>query len=567
MKNKIVSSLVVITGVFGIFTNAYCLTVGVPEAETHKGQFSVAVEQEYMFGRDLKGEDVQSVVPFVSGDAVSGDLHEAGSIQYKMKDLDRTMVNVGYQMTNNLNVYAKFGISNTNGDSVFAAENSGTWAKQNHPSVPENFGSYKTVTDKDIDNAMLGALGLKLSVPVGECTNLGFDAQYLTQRSDYGKKVSGQVFDNNGNIIPQYATSENINTVNTGKATISEWHIASSISKTVGKFVYYSGLKYSDFMLQTEDRNMYAKNNLGAFLGANVMLSKTMSLKIEGRFIDETAVTLGLTCFLPIKALEPTVMQSYRELLIEISPESVTLKSVSERDFANRKSSSTINPSNSTVQITDKAKDIVSKIGLETCKIKFDFKKVDIRDQDVAILKRVAKMIKELEPSKVRIEGHSDNLGKADINAALSQKRAEAVKNSLIAEGIDAKKLEAIGFGGTQPIADNKTRKGRSENRRVEFAFTFMNELAPTAGAAAPVAAKSQATTNFLALVAAAKAEKIKDEALKAAEVKVEESKAEQVKVEAPKVEQVKAEDSKDEPVKAKKSNMQELTAENSIVG
>ncbi|MCB9603605.1 MAG: OmpA family protein [Sandaracinus sp.] len=70
---------------------------------------------------------------------------------------------------------------------------------------------------------------------------------------------------------------------------------------------------------------------------------------------------------------------------------------------------------------------------------------------------------------RVRIEGHTDNAGNADNNVRLSQQRAEAVRDALVALGIAAERLNAQGFGPNQPIGDNTTSEGRALNRRVEF--------------------------------------------------------------------------------------------------
>jgi outer membrane protein OmpA-like peptidoglycan-associated protein len=70
---------------------------------------------------------------------------------------------------------------------------------------------------------------------------------------------------------------------------------------------------------------------------------------------------------------------------------------------------------------------------------------------------------------KIAIEGHTDNVGKAEINQSLSEKRAAAVKAYLIGKKVDAARLSSVGYGPAQPVADNATAEGRAKNRRVEF--------------------------------------------------------------------------------------------------
>jgi outer membrane protein OmpA-like peptidoglycan-associated protein len=69
----------------------------------------------------------------------------------------------------------------------------------------------------------------------------------------------------------------------------------------------------------------------------------------------------------------------------------------------------------------------------------------------------------------VEISGHTDSKGKAKINQQLSQKRAEAVRNFLIARGIAPDRIVARGYGSTQPLAPNTSEEGRAKNRRIEF--------------------------------------------------------------------------------------------------
>ncbi|MCO6498617.1 MAG: OmpA family protein [Chitinophagaceae bacterium] len=101
--------------------------------------------------------------------------------------------------------------------------------------------------------------------------------------------------------------------------------------------------------------------------------------------------------------------------------------------------------------------------------ITFDIDKSDIKPQSMGTLNMIAGVLKSNPGLKFEIDGHTDNTGDAAHNMTLSQQRADAVKVQLVKMGIDASRLTTKGFGDTKPIADNSTRDGRANNRRVEF--------------------------------------------------------------------------------------------------
>jgi OOP family OmpA-OmpF porin len=85
-------------------------------------------------------------------------------------------------------------------------------------------------------------------------------------------------------------------------------------------------------------------------------------------------------------------------------------------------------------------------------------------------LKTAAADLKQLKPGHVlEIAGYTDNTGDAALNLALSQKRAEAVREALIKYGVDPDMLVAKGYGEADPVANNDTADGRLKNRRIEY--------------------------------------------------------------------------------------------------
>jgi outer membrane protein OmpA-like peptidoglycan-associated protein len=101
--------------------------------------------------------------------------------------------------------------------------------------------------------------------------------------------------------------------------------------------------------------------------------------------------------------------------------------------------------------------------------IHFQPNRARILTDSYEVLDEVAEALKQAGNVTVRIEGHTDNVGKRSENLQLSQDRADAVKDYLVKQGVPAGQLKAVGYGQKRPIASNSSRAGRTANRRVEF--------------------------------------------------------------------------------------------------
>lgn len=102
-------------------------------------------------------------------------------------------------------------------------------------------------------------------------------------------------------------------------------------------------------------------------------------------------------------------------------------------------------------------------------RIFFDTGKHIIKKDGQASIDRLAALIHEKIRADILVEGHTDNVGGAKYNMNLSQKRANAVKQALIARGVSAKRIKTMGFGMAKPVENNSIPKGRQANRRTEI--------------------------------------------------------------------------------------------------
>ncbi|MFS8606855.1 MAG: OmpA family protein [Gammaproteobacteria bacterium] len=101
--------------------------------------------------------------------------------------------------------------------------------------------------------------------------------------------------------------------------------------------------------------------------------------------------------------------------------------------------------------------------------VNFEFNSATLTTEAREILLGVAEALRGEPNLRAEIAGHTDSSGSDQYNLELSQRRAEAVRDFLVSQGIAASRLIARGYGESQPIADNSTESGRALNRRVEF--------------------------------------------------------------------------------------------------
>lgn len=113
--------------------------------------------------------------------------------------------------------------------------------------------------------------------------------------------------------------------------------------------------------------------------------------------------------------------------------------------------------------------DLMSEGFISTTAIRFDTGSATIKPESSGILSEMLAMLEEHDDLELIIEGHTDSQGADAANQTLSEQRAEAVAAYLIDQGTDASRFDTVGFGESQPTADNSTAEGMAMNRRVVF--------------------------------------------------------------------------------------------------
>jgi outer membrane protein OmpA-like peptidoglycan-associated protein len=116
-------------------------------------------------------------------------------------------------------------------------------------------------------------------------------------------------------------------------------------------------------------------------------------------------------------------------------------------------------------------------ISLSDETLKFDTGKSRLKPAGMGQLNEIASIMRDYPENRIAIAGHTDSVGSDSYNFSLSQARADSVKTYLLQLGVPVRCVVASrGFGETQPVADNRTAAGRSQNRRVELTISVDEE-------------------------------------------------------------------------------------------
>jgi outer membrane protein OmpA-like peptidoglycan-associated protein len=160
---------------------------------------------------------------------------------------------------------------------------------------------------------------------------------------------------------------------------------------------------------------------------------------------------------------------------VEVTPGKYTLETTAEGHLSQTRELEVASGSPQTVQLELKPsprRPLVEVKGnhLELSQaVHFAAGKTRLLPDSYPLLQQVVDTLVKHHIARVRIEGHTDNLGNPSFNERLSASRASAVADYLVSQGIDRSRLETAGFGGARPVAPNLTARGRELNRRVDF--------------------------------------------------------------------------------------------------
>jgi outer membrane protein OmpA-like peptidoglycan-associated protein len=164
---------------------------------------------------------------------------------------------------------------------------------------------------------------------------------------------------------------------------------------------------------------------------------------------------------------EETDAEGYAEVLVPVGQKyDVTYLSLGGGDVAT--SVSVTNEPKQNIKLTLRYKGLPPRTPFVLKGVNFDTGTAVLRHESALRLDLVVDFMKRRKSAVVEISGHTDNVGNAKTNKALSTKRAQACRTYLIDKGIDGSRITAVGYGGERPTVPNDSDENRQKNRRIE---------------------------------------------------------------------------------------------------
>lgn len=238
---------------FFYFFSSLCFagTLGEPKT-VGENKFRVGIDYQYIFDKDLEYKSGAKSTDLISGTEI--------------KDLRRTFAKFSYGIMNNLEVYGLLGVAEGG-------------VKLDSFDTDPGGSLYKC--DFDVDSDFAYGAGLKLSYNYDENWVLGLDVHYIRHKNDYSGTITGGGATN----------------TSTGDTTFQEWQVMPSVGYKISKFTPYLGFGYTDMRLKVETRGSNttkyeADDNVGVVCGIAYEPYENLSLGVEGRFVDETAMSV-----------------------------------------------------------------------------------------------------------------------------------------------------------------------------------------------------------------------------------------------------------------------------------
>ena len=228
-----------------------------------QGKFALGVDMDCIFNRDIK---FKSASPALEEGFTLGD--------NELRNTYRIMGRIDYGAVDNIDIYAKLGGSD------FESRGKGY------------LDGLEVGKEEDDGNAAFAwGVGIKGTYPFENNWLVGLDAEVVFHKNDYDAAFTPDPTNNPNDSADTW----------TGDITITEWQVAPYVAYKMENFTPYVGCKYSDMLLKYDwtdawDSNTYkyeADKNFGVFVGLDCEIEKNFVLNIEGRFIDETAMSVA----------------------------------------------------------------------------------------------------------------------------------------------------------------------------------------------------------------------------------------------------------------------------------